>query len=140
MFKEKSIHYFNNGYSCSESLIQAAYECAITSQNLLPVASAFSGGMSSGCLCGAAAACQIILGFRYGRENAFGEQENIRALAKEFLERFKSKHHATCCKVLSAKFEFHSPERKKHCTKFVADCCDILTEMIVEIDAKKAKA
>ena len=72
----------------------------------------------SGCLCGAIAGSQMVIGYIHGR----GKTEKARALAKEFIEEFKKTHKATCCRVLSAGFDFHSPERKSHCTNMVYDC------------------
>ena len=60
--KHKSKKYFEDGYSCSEAILKAAIDEELISEHILPVATAFSGGMSSGCLCGAVAACQIIIG------------------------------------------------------------------------------
>lgn len=138
MLKEKAVENFlKKGYSCSESVALAAYECGLTKENLLTVSGSFSGAMSSGCLCGAVAASQLVIGHRYGRENAYNSTENVRAIAKEFIDRFKAKHKVTCCRVLTANFDFHSPERKQHCSTMVADCCDILESLIKEIEEKK---
>ena len=126
----KAAEYFNNGYSCSESVVRAAIEKGIIPEELLPVATAFSGGMGSGCLCGAIAASQIIIGWLYGRENQYGNEVKARALAKQFIEEFKKSHKATCCRVLTAGMDMASPERKAHCTNMVNDCARILDEMI----------
>ena len=67
MIKEKALSYFKNGYSCSESIIQAYIDEGLCPEELLPCATTFSGGLSSGCLCGAVAAGQIILGYHFGR-------------------------------------------------------------------------
>ena len=53
-----------------------------------------------------------------------------RALAKEFNETFAQKYKVNCCKVLSAGFDFHSPERKQHCSGMVSDCAVILEDII----------
>ena len=126
----KAAEYFNNGYSCSESVVRAAIEKGIIPEELLPVATAFSGGMGSGCLCGAIAASQIIIGWLYGRENQSGNEVKARTLAKQFIEEFKKSHKATCCRVLTAGMDMASPERKAHCTNMVNDCARILDEMI----------
>ena len=68
--KDKAIDYFMNGYSCSESIVQAAIDDGLCDESLLPVATSFSGGMSSGCVCGALAAAQIISGYNFGRNNS----------------------------------------------------------------------
>ena len=54
------------------------------------------------------------------------------------IEEFKKTHKATCCRVLSAGFDFHSPERKSHCTNMVYDCAKIL-ENILEKESQTEK-
>ena len=83
--------------------------------------------MGSGCLCGAVAASQMVLGLLHGKH-----KDNIaRQLAKEFYQKITSIHKVTCCKVLTKDFkDFHSPERKAHCANMVSDCATILDEML----------
>ncbi len=125
-----SVEYFNNGYSCAESVIMDAVEKGIVPKDLLPVATAFSGGMGSGCLCGAIAASQIVIGWLYGKENKNGNEYLARALAKQFIDEFKKNHRATCCRVLTAGMDMASAERKAHCANMVSDCSKILEEII----------
>ena len=68
----KAVEYFNQGYSCSESIVMEAIEKGLVPKELLPVATSFSGGMGSGCLCGAIAGSQIVLGYLFGKENQAG--------------------------------------------------------------------
>ena len=119
-------NFLNKGYSCSESIVQAAIDLNIVPKELLSVATSFSGGMGSGCLCGAIAGSQIVLGYLFGKEKT----NTARALAREFIEEFKKTHRATCCRVLTAGFDFHSPERKKHCVNMVENCANILSTML----------
>ena len=128
--KEKAINYYKQGYSCSESVICAAADEGICDKSLLAVATAFSGGMSSGCLCGAVAASQMVLGANFGKENSCKNQESARAKAKEFIDEFKNNHKATCCKVLTAGMEFGSTERKQNCTLLVGECAETLESMV----------
>lgn len=122
-------NYFLNGYSCSESIIQSAIDLGLVPSGLLNVATSFSGGMGSGCLCGAVAGSQMVIGFLHGKN-----KDNIaRQLAKEFYQRFTKTHKVTCCKVLTKDFkDFHSQERKNHCVNMVHDCAMILDEMLEE--------
>lgn len=76
--KEKALFYFNNGYSCSESIIKAAIDEGLCDPILLSCATSFSGGMSLGCVCGTVAAAQIISGFHFGRANINGNEVSAR--------------------------------------------------------------
>ena len=119
--------YFMQGYSCSESMAAAAVELGLADEEIISIATSFSGGMGSGCLCGAIAGSQMIIGLLHGKN----KDNTARVLAKEFYQRFTSIHKVTCCKVLTKDFkDFHSPERKNHCVNMVADCAKILDEML----------
>lgn len=128
--KENAVNYYKQGYSCSESVVQAAIDAGICDKSLLAVSTSFSGGMSSGCLCGAVAGAQLVLGSNFGKGNKHGNEETARQKAKEFIETFKQNRKATCCKVLTAGLDFGSPERKQNCTKLVEECSAILEEMV----------
>lgn len=126
--KEKAIYYFNNGYSCSESIVRAAVEEGLCPKDLLPCATTFSGGMSSGCICGAISGAQIVLGYNFGRENVKGNEVIAREKAAEFVEEFKKRNKVTCCRILSKDVE---PQNKKaHCSKFVGDGAEILESLL----------
>lgn len=128
MLKDKAIEYFKNGYSCSECIVQACIDAGICDAYLLPCATTFSGGMSSGCACGSITGSQLVLGYLYGRNNKFGNEISARQKAAEFVEEFKKLNKVTCCRILSS--EFSGMDRKMHCSKFVADACDILEQLI----------
>lgn len=130
--KEKAVNYYKQGFSCSESVVLAAIDEGLCDENLLAVASSFSGGMSSGCLCGAVAGAQIILGANFGKGNSKGNQEIARIKAKQFIDEFKTNRKATCCRALTAGLEFNSPERKQNCTYIVNECAEILENLVKE--------
>lgn len=125
-------NFLNKGYSCSESIVQSAIEAGYVPRELLSVATSFSGGMGSGCLCGAIAGSQIVIGYLHGKNKT----NTARVLAKNFIEEFKKSHRATCCRVLTAGFDFHSPERKKHCANMVASCAEILEKIMEQEESK----
>ncbi len=125
--KDKAIDYFMNGYSCSESIVQAAIDDGLCDKSLLPVATSFSGGMSSGCVCGALAAAQIISGYNFGRNNSKNNPVQARENAKALVESFKERNKATCCKILSGGRQ--GMERKIHCQKMVGDACELVENM-----------
>jgi len=132
-FSDLAPKYFMEGYSCSESMARAAVDLGLADESFISIATSFSGGMSSGCLCGAVAGAQMILGLLHGKY----KDNSARAFAKEFYQRFTKTHKVTCCKVLTKDFkDFHSPERKKHCVNMVSDASMILDEMLLEINSE----
>ena len=132
-FIDLAPNYFMQGYSCSEAIVKSAVELGLADESLVSVATSFSGGMSSGCLCGAVAGSQMILGLLHGKY----KDNTARTLAKEFYQRITAIYKVTCCKVLTKEFkDFHSPERKAHCSNMVADCAKILDEMLSEAKVK----
>lgn len=128
MLKDKAIEYYKNGFSCAESVLKASIDDGLCPPELLPCATTFSAGMSSGCLCGAIGASQIVLGYNYGRDNKLGNSVCAREKAAAMIEAFKARNKVTCCRMLSAKLE--GAARKEHCTKLVADAAEILEELV----------
>ena len=137
-FQETSTELFKQGYSCSEAVIRAAYENNLIDKNidiefLNQMASSFSGGMGeSGCLCGAVAGAQMVIGSIFGRKDKSDSPKNIKTISGKFIEKFKEKRKATCCKVLSAKYDFNSSERRQNCVGIVGDVAEILEAHIKE--------
>lgn len=127
--KEKAVEYYlEKGYSCSESVVQAAVDAGLCDKSVLSCATSFCAGMMSGCVCGAIAGAQMVLGYNFGRENSKGNVVMAKAKAKEFVEEFKSRNKFTCCKVLSARLE--GIQRKQHCAKMVGDASEILEQLV----------
>lgn len=127
--KEKAVDYYiNKGYSCCESVVMAACDEGLCDKSLLPCATAFSGGMGSGCLCGAVAGAQLVIGHNFGRENSKGNTVIAREKAKAAVEEFKNRNRVTCCKALTARLE--GSARKQHCCKMVSDCAEIIEELV----------
>lgn len=126
----KAIEYFMQGYSCSEAIVKAAIDKGLADENILPLASPFSSGLSSGCLCGAVAGMQLIFGAMYGRDNKERDGIVARKLAKKSVEMFKEKNKFTCCKALTSGYDMTSPERKQHCVTMVQTCADIIEKLI----------
>ena len=134
---KKAVEYFMQGYSCSESMIKAAIDKGLVHENVLPLATAFSGGIGSGCLCGAVAGTQLIIGSVYGRDDKERNGKKARELAAKSVAMFKERNKATCCRVLTAGLIMASPERKQHCCKMVSDCAEIV-EQLLELSEEKS--
>ena len=132
-FTELAKDYYKSGLSCSESVIKAAYDSGIYKTDNIDevhrIASMFSGGMSSGCLCGAVAASQIVSGSLFGRDISENTSQH-REIASEFIQNFKEKRKATCCKVLSAPYKDNPVERKQNCINIVEESAQILENLV----------
>ena len=133
---KKALDYYKQGYSCSEAVIKAAIDEKLVPKELLPVATSFSGGMSSGCLCGAVAGSQMVIGFLNGKNDKDRDGLKSRELAKKFVDDFKAKNKFTCCKALTAGMEFGSPERKANCARLVEESASIV-KTILELEGQK---
>ena len=125
-----AIDYFLNGNSCSESVVLDSIDKGFCDKTIFPSATPFSGGISSGCLCGTVSGSMLVIGHLYGKNNVYGNPPIAKQLAKEFMERFKEAHKATCCRVLTRGLEFVSPERKQHCTNLVEFSTKLLEEIL----------
>ena len=128
----RATEYFLNGYSCSESVVSAASDDGLCDKELLSVATPFSGGIGSGCLCGTVSGAMLVIGHLFGNNNKYNNPPVARELARKFMDRFKEAHKVTCCRALSKGFEFHSPERKQHCTNLVEFSYNCLTDLVKE--------
>ena len=51
---------------------------------------------------------------------------------REWWRKFKKERKATCCKVLTAGYDFNSPERRQHCVNIVGDVAEMLEAHIKE--------
>ena len=123
-FRKFAKKYYESGCSCSESIIKAAYDRGIFKSDNIDevnkIASMFSGGMSSGCICGAVAGSQIVLGCIFGN----------REVAADFVKKFKEKRKVTCCAALSAPYKDNLVERRKNCASLVEDSAEILESLV----------
>ena len=126
-------YFLEHGYSCSESIARAAVDMGLAGEDFISIATSFSGGMGSGCLCGAVAGAQMVIGLLHGKT----KDNTARALAREFYQRFVDKYKVTCCKILTKDYkDFHSKERKEHCVNMVYDSAKILDEILQKTHQK----
>ena len=128
--------FYTQGYSCSEAILKAAAQKGYLPEELVKLSTAFSGGMSSGCLCGALAGAQLVISSNFGRKELNEDSSECRTKAKLFIENFKEKNKFTCCNALSRKYEFGSLERKQNCANLVEDAAEILEQIVCDTVCK----
>ena len=131
--------YFNNGLSCSESVLKTfneAYALGLP-ESCYKIASAFGSGMGeSGCACGAVTACTMVFGLIAGRKKAYESNRLAYLAANELQKRFKKAHRAVCCRILTKPAEWKSAEQKVLCDNYVHDAVQI-SEEIIETQLKE---
>ena len=87
-FKKLAIELFQKTDSCSESVIKAAYDCGIIDKNtdielINRIASPFSGGSGiNGCICGALAGAQMIIGCLIGRTDISVPNDKLKTITE----------------------------------------------------------
>jgi C_GCAxxG_C_C family probable redox protein len=136
-FSEQAKQFFLQGQSCSESIVNAAWETGLIDKTIDPelinkIASPFSGAMGTHqCLCGAVAGSQIVLGLIFGRKSFLQDPNNIKISAREFLNNFKAKKGSFCCKSIKANIEKVMPGKgRQACADLIYDTAEILYSMI----------
>lgn len=128
-------------FGCSESVLLAFQEPlgACLPPAVIAASTSFRGGMGgAGCLCGALAGGQMLLGAVFGYHGTIEsgptrDQEaaaRARTLAKELHDRFRDEHKATCCRVLTKGMDHNSPDRQAHCKRLVQSAAALAGRII----------
>ncbi|MDR2400024.1 MAG: C-GCAxxG-C-C family protein [Deferribacteraceae bacterium] len=127
------MHYFKNGFSCSEATIKAFndfYRLGLPSQ-FHKIATGFGGGLGeSGCACGCVTGCIMALGLLAGREKVHESNRMVFLATHELHDQFRKKHRAICCRILTRSVEWSSAEHKKLCEHYVFDAAEISENII----------
>jgi len=93
-----------NGRSCSEAiLVTYAQNFGLPRETAIRIASGFGGGMGlMGKTCGAVTAAFMVLGLRFGTDNASDifSRQNTYMMVSEFAERFQSRFGSLNCREL----------------------------------------
>lgn len=137
-FSKLATDLFMQGNSCSESVVRAACRSGLCGNDVPDdvvnmITSAFSGAMGThDCLCGAVAGSQIVLGLIYGRTSFRNDPHKIKAIAAEFVKRFKEKRKTTCCRALRAKYKDNPLANRQNCATIVGESAEIVNDIIRE--------
>lgn len=138
---EKAVVYFQNGFLCGESVLQAVSEaCNIKSELIPSAATGFCGGSSQTCaLCGAVAGATIAISMAHGRKDAQADKNEafnrVYKFRKNFLKEFGSDncYELTSCDFSTAEGQLKFKEKglkNKVCNKLVRWCTDKCIELI----------
>lgn len=136
---EKAQNLFNEGYSCSQSiLLTYSNQFNLDENTARLISSTFGGGM--GRLrqkCGAVTGAFMVLGLAYGNSNPLDMETKLAAYKKvrELNQKVEEIHSTSNCSELLKKHasEADVSERKHHkiiCSKVVGDVAGLLYQML----------
>ena len=134
---------FKEGFSCSQAVLSTcAPQLGLDRETALRVAGVFGGGMAHmGLTCGAVSGTLMVIGLRHGQTRAEDQQakEKTYVLAREFVERFRSRNGSITCRELLG-YDISTPEgiqliREKGlfnslCPKLVEDAIEIVEGLL----------
>jgi C_GCAxxG_C_C family probable redox protein len=140
---ENAISLFKKGFRCSQAILSAyATQFGLDQELALRLASPFGGGMGSlGNTCGAVTGAFMVLGLKYGHSKVgeLKKKEKANQIAKDFVEKFKSRNDSIMCKEL-LNCDISTPEGRNKaieeklfieiCPNLVRDSAEILEELL----------
>jgi C_GCAxxG_C_C family probable redox protein len=102
MKKEKAVQKFMKGYNCAQSIVSTfSEELGLKEKQALMITTGLGAGINyQGKTCGAVLGAYIILGLRYGVENADDQEGKLklRKLLDQFSKDFSEKYNSLNCK------------------------------------------
>ena len=137
--EEKAVHYYENGYLCSQSVLAAyAEEYGLTEEQALKLGTCLGTGMRKGEVCGACTGALMVLGLSHNDpKNRKEANEN----SERFLNDFRNENGSYLCNDLLG-CDVRTPEgvqyaRDHHlftefCPKMVASAVVILERILSE--------
>lgn len=100
---EMAVATFNEGFMCSQAIVSSYCEAyGLPRETALRLAETFGGGMNMGHTCGAVTGALMVIGLKYGREEAGDEasRQQARDAALKFVREFEARHGTLACKAL----------------------------------------
>ncbi|MCK4286308.1 MAG: C_GCAxxG_C_C family protein [Candidatus Lokiarchaeota archaeon] len=140
---ENAISLFKKGFRCSQAILSVyATQFGLDQELALRLASPFGGGMGSlRNTCGAVTGAFMVLGLKYGHSKVgeLKKKEKANQIAKDFVEKFKSRNGSIMCKEL-LNCDISTPEGRNKaieekffieiCPNLVRDSAEILEELL----------
>ncbi|MBP2653401.1 MAG: hypothetical protein H6Q73_970 [Firmicutes bacterium] len=121
------------GLYCSEAILKAfseSYDLGLTPE-LYKIATAFGVGLGGAkCCCGCVTGSAIVLSLVTGRNTAVESEDLAFSVSSQLHDEFKKRFKATCCRVLTSKVEWLSPEHLEQCACYVRGAAEITTDIL----------
>jgi C_GCAxxG_C_C family probable redox protein len=100
---ENAVELYKSGFNCAQSVFASFCEkYGIDKEQGLKFCCGFGGGVRSGEICGAVSGAVLVIGLKYGNNNAEDKDSKATCYSKttEFLEIFKEQNGYIVCKNL----------------------------------------
>lgn len=100
---EKAVAQFNSGFNCSQAVFSVFCESyGLDVKTALKLSCGLGGGVRSGEVCGAVSGAVLVIGLKYGQDNAADTASKSTCYAKtvEFITAFKSKNRSVVCREI----------------------------------------
>ena len=139
---DEAVLKFNEGFNCAQAIFSIYGSLFDLDQNLcFRIAELFGAGMAySGNICGAVTGSLMVLGLKYGRQEAEDIESKYKAnkRAKEFLRKFKEKNSSISCRYLintdiSTEEKLEKARENNvfaNCVDYVRDAAEILEKIL----------
>ncbi len=128
-----SLELFRSGLFCSEAIVQA-FNTDLQlglDEATLRVATAFGAGFGGAkCSCGSLTGAVIVLGAVLGRIRTDQPVDRLFPMVAELHDTFRSRFGQVCCRGLTKKQEWGTPEHHAHCERYVIGAAEILRELL----------
>lgn len=132
--EEKTMHYLQSGFCCTEAIIQSITESFSNqpSQAIPRIGTGFCKGigMTGEDVCGAVVGGVIAIGYLYGRNNGDEDKTRVSQCAAKFRERFFAENGTTNCWKLLEKFG--EQENMQQCKQMTAHTAGMLADILSE--------
>jgi C_GCAxxG_C_C family probable redox protein len=137
---DKALQLFDQGFNCAQSVFAAfAPRFGLDEPSALKIAAAFGGGMSRcGSECGVVSGALMVLGLSMNCVDK-DAREQLYAVSKRFVERFKSEHGSIpCAELLGCDISTQEGLKKAReenifrtvCPEYVKQATQILQEIL----------
>ena len=100
-------------------------------KNTYRVATVFGAGIGGAkCSCGSLTGALVVLGGVMGRTVAEEPVDTLFTLAVELHDRFRKQFGQVCCRILTRRQEWGTPEHHAYCERYVQAASEILLEIL----------
>lgn len=133
---KKALQYFDNGYSCAQSVLIALSDLAkINEDTATNIASAFGGGINRGqSICGAISGALMAIGLKEAAAHSYimHKNSNVQLLRDDFLDRFKIVQENINCRDIINHARKNNESSHKACRQAIINAITIALELSLD--------